>query len=68
MYVEFVDRCTMPVFLDCHINAFGYFGGVPGEILYDQMKNVVVRHMVGKVTVENSGKVKEKAGKLVIME
>jgi len=49
MYVEFVDRCTMPVFLDCHINAFGYFGGVPGEILYDNMKNVVIKHLVGKV-------------------
>jgi len=49
MYVEFVDRCTMPVFLDCHMNAFGYFGGVSGEILYDNMKNVVVKHLVGKV-------------------
>lgn len=49
MYVEFVERCTMPVFLDCHIRAFEYFGGVPGEILYDNMKNVVVRRFVGKV-------------------
>lgn len=49
MYVELVDRCTMPVFLDCHKNAFGYFSGVPGEILYDNMKNVVIRHLVGKV-------------------
>lgn len=49
MYVEFVNRCTMPLFLDCHINAFGYFGGVPGEILYDNMKNVVIRRLVGKV-------------------
>lgn len=49
MYIEFVDRCTMPVFLDCHINAFGYFEGVPGEILYDNMKNVVIKHLVGKV-------------------
>lgn len=49
MYVEFVDRCTMPVFLDCHINAFNHFGGVPGEILYDNMKNVVVKRLVGTV-------------------
>jgi transposase len=54
MYVEFVERCTMPVFLDCHMNAFGYFGGLPGEILYDNMKNVVVRHMVGKVTFNDT--------------
>jgi transposase len=50
MYVELVERCTMTVFLDCHIHAFGYFGGVPGEIIYDNMKNVVIRHLVGKVT------------------
>ena len=49
MYVEFIDKCTMTPFLDCHCNAFGYFGGVPGEILYDNMKNVVVRRNVGHV-------------------
>jgi len=49
MYVEFIEKCTMPAFLDCHRNAFGYFGGVPGEILYDNMKNVVIRHYVGGV-------------------
>jgi transposase len=49
MYVEFVERCTMTAFLDCHRNAFGFFGGIPGEILYDNMKNVVIRHHVGHV-------------------
>jgi transposase len=48
IYVEFVGRCTMTTFLDCHQNAFGFFGGVPCEILYDNMKNVVVRRHVGK--------------------
>lgn len=48
MYVEYVERCTMTVFLDCHKNAFGYFNGVPGEILYDNMKNVVIRRFVGQ--------------------
>lgn len=48
-YVEFIEKCTMTAFLDCHKNAFGYFGGVPGEILYDNMKNVVIRHHVGHV-------------------
>lgn len=47
--MEFVERCTMPVFLDFHMNAFGYFKGVPGEILYDNMKNVVIKHNVGGV-------------------
>ena len=48
MYIEFVERCTMTVFLDCHQNAFRFFGGVPCEILYDNMRNVVVRRHVGK--------------------
>ncbi len=48
IYIEFVERCTMPVFLDCHQNAFRFLGGVPSEILYDNMKNVVVRRHVGR--------------------
>lgn len=49
IYAEFVDRCTMKTFLECHQRAFGYIGGVPGEILYDNMKNVVIRRLVGRV-------------------
>jgi transposase len=41
-YVEFVERCTLESFLDGHIRAFRYLGGVPAEILYDNMKHVVV--------------------------
>jgi transposase len=48
MYVEFIERCTMAAFLDSHQNAFRSFGGVPSEVLYDNMKNVVVRRHVGK--------------------
>lgn len=48
MYIEFIERCTMTAFLDCHQNAFRFFGGVPQEILYDNMKNVVVRRHVGR--------------------
>ncbi|MFH1546971.1 MAG: IS21 family transposase, partial [bacterium] len=40
IYGELIDHCDLPTFLDCHINAFEYFGGVPDEILYDRMKNV----------------------------
>lgn len=42
MYVELVERCTLEQFLDCHIRAFKYFGGVPAEVLYDNMKHVVI--------------------------
>ena len=31
----------MTVFLDCHQNASRFLSGVPAEILYDNMKNVV---------------------------
>ncbi len=48
LYVEFVDRCTLEVFLDCHIRGFKYFQGVPAEILYDNMKQVVVGRDQGK--------------------
>jgi len=48
MYVEFIEHCTITAFLDCHKHAFGYFGGVPGEILYDNMKNVVIRRLLGR--------------------
>ena len=30
----------------CHINAFRYFGGYPEEILYDNMKQVVVKRLL----------------------
>ncbi len=49
MYGEFVNRCIMKNFLECHQRAFGYIGGVPGEILYDNMKNVVIRRLVGRI-------------------
>ena len=49
MYVEFIDCCTMAKFLKCHINAFEYLGGIPAEILYDNMKNVVIKKLVGSV-------------------
>lgn len=30
----------------CHMNAFRYFGGYPEEILYDNMKQVVVKRLL----------------------
>lgn len=48
IYAEFIERCDLPTFLDCHINAFECFGGVPEEILYDRMKNVYIGKIAGK--------------------
>ena len=48
-YTEFVERCTMESFMDGHIRAFRFLQGVPAEILYDNMKHVVVgRDEAGK--------------------
>lgn len=42
-YVEFTTSMILPVFIQCHINAFKYFGGVPKEGLYDNLKQVVIK-------------------------
>lgn len=51
MYAELVSRCTLEAFMDAHIRAFHYLGGVPQEILYDNMKNVVIARKAGQVTL-----------------
>jgi len=48
LYAEFVERCTLQIFMDCHIRAFRYLQGIPSEILYDNMKNVVAGREDGK--------------------
>jgi transposase len=48
MFAQLIERCDLPTFLDCHINAFEYFGGVPEQILYDRMKNVYIGKIAGK--------------------
>jgi len=47
IYGELIERCDLPTFLDCHIHAFEYFGGVPDEILYDRMRNVFIGKIAG---------------------
>ena len=54
LYGEIIERCDLPTFLDCHIRAFGYFGGVPNEILYDRMKNVYIGKLAGKAKFNDS--------------
>jgi len=41
-YVEFVTDEKLASLLGCHERAFEFFGGVPREILYDNMKGVVI--------------------------
>ncbi len=41
-FVCFTESMKMSVLLACHVAAFAYFGGVPEEILYDNMKTAFV--------------------------
>jgi len=45
-YIEFVTDMTTDTLLRCHINAFRYFNGYPQEILYDNMKQVVLKRLL----------------------
>lgn len=46
-YVEFASRCDLNSLQRCMVNAFSYFGGVPKEVLTDNMKTVVVGRQAG---------------------
>jgi transposase len=41
-YVEFCDNERVETLIACHERAFLAFGGVPAEVLYDNMKTVVI--------------------------
>jgi transposase len=41
-YVEFVSDEKIDTLIQCHLNAFAHFGGVPQQVLYDNMKTVVI--------------------------
>jgi len=45
-YIEFVTDMTTNTMIRCHANAFWYFGGYPEEILYDNMKQVVIKRLL----------------------
>jgi hypothetical protein len=45
-YVWLYDRCDQLAFLDAHVRAFAYFGGVPQRIAYDNL-TPAVRKIVG---------------------
>lgn len=41
-FVKFVSNEKLESLLECHKEAFEYFGGVPYEVLYDNMKTVII--------------------------
>jgi len=42
LFIEFTVSMEMDTFLACHIHAFDFFGGVPNQLLYDNLKCVVI--------------------------
>jgi transposase len=42
-YVEYVTDERIETLIACHINAFEFFGGLPRELLYDNVKTVVLK-------------------------
>ena len=48
LYAEFMERCTLESFMDGHIRAFRYLKGVSAEILYDNLKHVVIGRDQGR--------------------
>jgi len=41
-YAEFTDNVRTETFIQCHLNGFQFFDGLPQTILYDNTKNVVL--------------------------
>jgi transposase len=42
MYVEFTTNGDTGSFIRCHQHAFEYFGGIPREVLHDNLKSAVI--------------------------
>jgi transposase len=42
-YVQYVADEKIETLIECHLNAFKYFGGVPEHGLYDNMKTVIIK-------------------------
>jgi transposase len=47
MYVEFTTSTEVSTWLRCHQHAFEYFGGVPRELLHDNLKTAVLSRGAG---------------------
>lgn len=45
IFLRFYLGAAMPAFLDGHVTAFAFFGGVPRELLYDNLKSVVLERV-----------------------
>ena len=46
-YAELIEGSDMGSFLQCHQNAFEFFGGVPAGVFYDPQESPTMRRLVG---------------------
>ncbi len=60
-YVRLYWRMSQECFLDGHIKAFAYFGGVFKEIVYDNLKSAVKQILKGKNRIEQEAFIKFRA-------
>jgi len=42
------ERATLEAFLDGHVRAFEYFGGIPRRLAYDNLKSAVIQVLPGR--------------------
>lgn len=54
MYIEFTIGSSTDWFVRCHQHAFEYFGGIPREILHDNLKSAVISRDSGGRVVFNA--------------
>ena len=43
LYLEYVDSTQAAILVECHRRMFAAFGGIPREVLYDNMRTVVTQ-------------------------
>lgn len=48
MYVQFTLGESQEFWLECHRNAFEYFGGVPRKVMVDNCKTAILEHLPGR--------------------
>jgi transposase len=49
MYVELTMSQCLEDFLGAHVRAFKYFGGIPGKLLYDNLKSVCLARLGSEI-------------------
>ena len=54
MYVQFTLGEAQEFWLECHKNAFEYFGGVPLKVMVDNCKTAVISHRAGEAVQFNN--------------